>query len=103
MNPSDFEGQARREWDAFVAAHPDAEELRMNGTLRWIGETLNRGLPEEQQRWGVEMIYGLAQVEADKSGRFERIISLVRIGHSLKEAAEIAEKEYREDVGGAGR
>jgi len=84
-----YEVQAGQEWDAFAAAHPDAAELRTGGTLQRIGETLNRDVPEERQRWDYDTVYGLAKAETGNPGQFQRLVGLVRMGHSLAEASEI--------------
>jgi len=90
-----YEVQAGQEWDAFLAAHPDAAELRTSGTLERIGTVLNADVPDDRQRWDYATVYGLAKAETERPGEFGRLVELVRMGHSLEEASDILENARR--------
>jgi len=90
-----YEVQAAQEWDAFLAAHPDAAELRASGTLERIGAEVNADVPDDRQRWDYATVYGLAKAETERPGDFGRLVELVRMGHSLEEASEILRNARR--------
>ena len=90
-----YEVQAGQEWESFLAAHPDAAELRTSGTLERIGTVLNADVPDDRQRWDYATVYGLAKAETERPGEFGRLVELVRMGHSLEEASDILENARR--------